>query len=155
MYQVFGNIIKNPITIIVLLLVMLLVIYSGSKALSSLGTWLNFETKENIKEKLVNTEVQLDKAVEVNKQNESNKIITEKIDEVNKSNTKDLLSTEVEINKTEAEVLKEIWKIDSEPEVQTKIVETKVVVKDNKLTDKQIKKLDVLLERAKLLEGVK
>ena len=168
MYQVFRNIISKPITIVICLILVLLLFFSISSSFTSLMTWFGMETKENVQEKLVNTETQLDKAIDIIKTNEADKVLNEKIVEANKEIAKEAVIADNKITEDENKILEEMSKI-VEPVVKptvdsnTKPVAKKVVSNkpkagdicndSNELSYTQIKKLELLVLRSQQLKG--
>lgn len=154
MYQILGNIVKNPFTIIVILVLVIFLFFSSISAISGIGTWLGFETKENIEKKLNNTEAELDKAVEINKNNEKDRILNDQINETNKTIEKELKHNEKSIVDDEKKILEELNKISIEPTiVTTKPIKVVYKKESNTITDSQSKKLSILLARSKQFKG--
>lgn len=165
MYQIFRGIIKNPLVIIICIVLILILLSTASSYVSSVMTYFGMETKENIKKKLDNTEAELDKAVEINKKNEEDRKINEKIDEVNKNLEKEKQIQEKSIYTDEDKFLEEmsnnttIKPTIDDNKSKTKSVDKKNIItssparKSNKVSDTQKRKLELLYNRSLTLKG--
>lgn len=167
MYQIFRGIVKNPLVIIICVVLLLVLLYTASSYVSSVMTYFGMETKENIKKKLDNTEAELDKAVEVNKKNEEDRKINEKIDESNKTLEKEKQIQEKSIYSDETKLLEEMNDINSnKPTIESNVfipesIDRKNIVppipsstrKSNKVSNTQKRKLELLYNRSLTLKG--
>lgn len=167
MYQIFRGIVKNPLVIIVCVVLLLVLLYTASSYVSSVMTYLGMETKENIQKKLDNTEAELDKAVEVNKKNEEDRKISEKIDESNKTLEKEKQIQEKSIYNDETKLLEEMNNINSnKPTIESiayvsESIDRKNIVtpipsstrKSNKVSNTQKRKLELLYNRSLAFKG--
>ena len=167
MYQIFRGIVKNPLVIIVCVVLLLVLLYTASSYVSSVMTYFGMETKENIQKKLDNTEAELDKAVEVNKKNEEDRKINEKIDESNKTLEKEKQIQEKSIYNDETKLLEEMNNINSnKPTIESiayvsESIDRKNIVtsipsstrKSNKVSNTQKRKLELLYNRSLALKG--
>ncbi len=167
MYQIFRGIVKNPLVIIVCVVLLLVLLYTASSYVSSVMTYFGMETKENIQKKLDNTEAELDKAVEVNKKNEEDRKINEKIDESNKTLEKEKQIQEKSIYNDETKLLEEMNNINSnKPTIESiayvsESIDRKNIVtpipsstrKSNKVSNTQKRKLELLYNRSLTLKG--
>ena len=167
MYQIFRGIVKNPLVIIVCVVLLLVLLYTASSYVSSVMTYFGMETKENIQKKLDNTEAELDKAVEVNKKNEEDRKINEKIDESNKTLEKEKQIQEKSIYSDESKLLEEMNDINSnKPTIESNVfipesIDRKNIVtpipsstrKSNKVSNTQKRKLELLYNRSLTLKG--
>ena len=133
---------------------------SVSSYVNGLFTWLGFETKENIKEKLINTNEQLNKAVVVIKNNEENDRLNNEANTAKEVIYKEYRDNETNIKESEWKALEEIFHT-KEPTIDTSIEEKKETVKvikdksSNELSGKQKKQLEVLYNRSLLIKGAK
>ena len=167
MYQIFRNIITNPIAIIICIALILILLATASSYVSSVMTYFGMETKENIKEKLTNTETELDKAVVINKKNEEDRKLNEKIEESNKRLEKEKNTQEKLIYSDESKILDEMNKdVNSMPTIDTPVMILKQIDKknnntsivstsrkSNKVSDRQKRKLELLYNRSLTLKG--
>lgn len=160
MYTVLGNVIKNPLTIIVLLCLTLLLIFSIGNVFENVRTSLGFETKENVKDKLNNTENQLDKLVEINTKNEADKKIEDSLNKVVEDKLIKDAKDYSDIFKEESDILsnaKEVKTIQVAPVVTpvSNTVKYTGTREQDKLTDSQVNILNNLVIRANKMEGSK
>lgn len=167
MYQIFRGIIKNPLVIIICVVLLLVLLYTASSYVSSVMTYFGMETKENIQKKLDNTEAELDKAVEVNKKNEEDRKINEKIDESNKTLEKEKQVQEKSIYNDESKILEEMDNINNnKPTIDSTVYVSESIDrknrvthipsparKSNKVSDTQKRKLVLLYSRSLTLKG--
>lgn len=170
MYSFFNNL-KNPILILGILVVSLLLILTISSGVSSIGSMLGFNTKENTAIKLENTTNELEKATELLEHNATEDKIVKEIDVItNEKIVKDATIID-SIKSEEVKVLEQIKNteivddvveckevedttptINKEPNLKVK--PTIVYVK-KKLNNKQKLGLSVLRDRANNLKGSK
>lgn len=166
MYQIFRGIIKNPLVIIICIVLILILLSTASSYVSSVMTYFGMETKENIKKKLDNTEAELDKAVEINKKNEEDRKINEKIDESNKNLEKEKQIQENSIYNDETKILEEMNNINNKPTIESTVYVSESIDrknkaspipsptrKSNKVSDTQKRKLELLYSRSLTLKG--
>lgn len=138
MYKVFGNIIKNPLSIIVVLVLILILLFSLGRVFTSIASVMGFETKENVQHRLTETEKELEKLVNINKENKNS---SDKSDELNNKSKDRLDNTLKEIDKIKEEESKAIDKVVSEPS------------KGITITDSQKKSIKLLMDRDKQFKG--
>ena len=157
MYKIFGNLVSSPITAFLTILLVVFLIFSGINMFDSIKTSLGFETKENVKEKLVNTTTELDKVVVINENNKKDKELNESIDSTNKNITDTMKVIEkdiIEDNKKIQELLSKEDVIIEDTKEPIIINNTKIVKEEKPLTKRQIENIDLIVNRSLTLKGV-
>lgn len=161
MYQIFDSIKTKPIVVLGIVVVLLFLVMSITSSISSLGTMLGFDTKENTAIRLEKTNNELEKVVDVLENNEHNDKVKKEIDTITDDKVlKDAVVVDA-IKGEEIKVLEQIKNtkvieeetiVDTKPVITIKDKPTVVYVK-KKLNNKQKLALSILRDRAKLLKG--
>ncbi len=162
MYPIFDSL-KKPIVILGILIVGLLLVLTITSSISSIGSLLGFNTKENMAIKLEKTNTELVKATELLENNAKEDKVLKEIDIITKDKVlKDAVVID-NIKNEEIKVLEQIknTKVDDDDIIDTKISAT--IIKDKptvvyikkKLNNKQKLGLSILKDRAKSLKGSK
>ena len=163
MYSIFDSL-KKPIVILGILIVGLLLVLTITSSISSIGSLLGFNTKENMAIKLEKTNTELVKATELLENNTKEDKVLKEIDIITKDKVlKDAVVVD-NIKNEEIKVLEQIknTKVDDvidipDTNISTTIIKDKptVVYIKKKLNNKQKLGLSILRDRAKSLKGSK
>lgn len=160
MYTWITDVIKRPLVLLVLILILLFSIYGIVLAGKSLLTTLGFGTKENLTEKLIKTENELDKLIEITKKNEEDKIINDAINKIEIDKIVNDTNETLDILKEESRILDEVLSIERTEEVKVveKIVEKetiKVETIEPNISRSQEVLINNIILRANQMEGSK
>lgn len=163
MYSIFDSL-KKPIVILGILIVGLLLVLTITSSISSIGSLLGFNTKENMAIKLEKTNTELVKATELLENNTKEDKVLKEIDIITKDKVlKDAVVVD-NIKNEEIKVLEQIknTKVDDvidipDTNISATIIKDKptVVYIKKKLNNKQKLGLSILRDRAKSLKGNK
>ena len=69
MFEFYKKIVSSPILGIVLLVCIIILFFGISNTVTNVATMFGFGTKENLQTKVDKTNIELNKAIEVNKEN--------------------------------------------------------------------------------------
>lgn len=162
MYSFFNNLKKNPILILGILIVSTVLLLSVSSGVTSLGTMLGFETKENVSIQLAKTTNELEKVVEVLENNALEVKVEKAIDVITEAKTINDAVIVDGIKAEEVKVLDQIKNtivVDDNTDVKPDVIRSNVKVKPTivytvkKVNNKQKLALSILRDRANLLKG--
>lgn len=163
MYSIFDSL-KKPIVILGILIVGLLLVLTITSSISSIGSLLGFNTKENMAIKLEKTNTELVTATELLENNAKEDKVLKEIDIITKDKVlKDAVVVD-NIKNEEIKVLEQIknTKVDDvidipDTNISATIIKDKptVVYIKKKLNNKQKLGLSILRDRAKSLKGNK
>jgi hypothetical protein len=163
MYPFFSNLKIKPIVILMSLVVVMILLFSISSTISSLGTFFGFDTKENTAIRLEKTNTELGKATELLENNEKTDLAESEVDKIAKEKALQDAITVDKIKDEETKVLETIKNtvvVDEDiksdkPDVNNIKAKPTVVYVKKKLNNKQKLAISLLRDRARLLKGSK
>lgn len=133
MFEFYKKIVSSPILGIVLLVCIIILFFGISNTVTNVATMFGFDTKENLQTKVDKTNIELNKAIEVNKENIAD-------DKLNKAITEITETVDVEVKEKEVVIDSNLDNIYKEIEAKTKEVKYKEVKPPSRIITKATKK---------------